>query len=297
MMKPTSLFFALAVGATTVLSAAVPGWAPPGLGDVRGPCPMLNTLANHGFLPHTGKGISLDNAINALDTALNIDSSFAKFLFNKALTTNPTPNATTIDLNMLSRHNILEHDASISRQDAYFGPADVFDEAVFNQTLTYFTGDIITMQMASNARVVRLLTSNLTNPEYEMSVDGEFFSLGETVAYVAVLGDKKSMTVPKNYVEYFFRNQRLPYELGFSRMTERLTQQELFTLAYQLSDLESFPQSPGNVFASNKPNVTDFQNGVIPSFSGGSKKRAEKKRIEEKRSEKGTSGGCPYGFA
>ena len=29
-------------------------WAPPKPGDLRGPCPGLNALANHGYFPRTG---------------------------------------------------------------------------------------------------------------------------------------------------------------------------------------------------------------------------------------------------
>ena len=29
-------------------------WVAPGAGDQRGPCPGLNALANHGYLPHNG---------------------------------------------------------------------------------------------------------------------------------------------------------------------------------------------------------------------------------------------------
>ena len=29
-------------------------WVAPGTGDQRGPCPGLNALANHGYLPHNG---------------------------------------------------------------------------------------------------------------------------------------------------------------------------------------------------------------------------------------------------
>lgn len=74
---------------------------------------MLNSLANHNYLPHDGKNLTLDIVINALDTALNIDAELATFLHAEAVTTNPTPNATTFDLDHLSRHNILEHDASL----------------------------------------------------------------------------------------------------------------------------------------------------------------------------------------
>lgn len=74
---------------------------------------MLNSLANHGFLPHDGKDISRDVTIAALSDALNVDPSLGKFLHDKAVTTNPVLNATTFSLNDLSNHNILEHDASL----------------------------------------------------------------------------------------------------------------------------------------------------------------------------------------
>ena len=74
---------------------------------------MLNTLANHGFLPHSGKNISKEDALYALDAALNINSTLGTFLFQHATTTNPIPNATEFSLDDLSRHNVLEHDASL----------------------------------------------------------------------------------------------------------------------------------------------------------------------------------------
>ena len=40
-------------GAKLVNDAAHP-WRAPGPGDQRGPCPGLNTLANHGWLPRNG---------------------------------------------------------------------------------------------------------------------------------------------------------------------------------------------------------------------------------------------------
>lgn len=75
---------------------------------------MLNSLANHGFLPHSGKGINRNDTIHALGTALNINEALASNLFNFAATTNPEPNATEFSLENLGRHNVLEHDASLS---------------------------------------------------------------------------------------------------------------------------------------------------------------------------------------
>lgn len=74
---------------------------------------MLNTLANHGYLPHNGKDITEQHTINALYNALGIEEELAVYLHQEAVTTNPAPNATTFSLNDLSRHDILEHDASL----------------------------------------------------------------------------------------------------------------------------------------------------------------------------------------
>jgi hypothetical protein len=75
---------------------------------------MLNTLANHGYLPRDGKNIDLNTTINALGTALNIDEELSTFLYDEAITTNPAyPNVTSFSLDNLVRHNILEHDASL----------------------------------------------------------------------------------------------------------------------------------------------------------------------------------------
>lgn len=74
---------------------------------------MLNTLANHGFLPHDGKDISRETAANALWDGLHINKTLGAFIFDFGLRTSPQPNATSWSLNDLGRHNILEHDASL----------------------------------------------------------------------------------------------------------------------------------------------------------------------------------------
>ncbi|KAL4931473.1 Chloroperoxidase [Aspergillus undulatus] len=106
---------------------------------------MLNSLANHGYLPHNGKNIIEARTISALNDALNIDVELAQYLFQEALTTNPDKSATTFSLNHLSRHNVLEHDASISRQDYYFGENDnhSFDAAVFAETRSHWPHPVI----------------------------------------------------------------------------------------------------------------------------------------------------------
>ncbi|KAF5354419.1 hypothetical protein D9758_010764 [Tetrapyrgos nigripes] len=40
-------------------------WKAPGPNDLRGPCPGLNTLANHGFLPRDGRNINMPVILEA----------------------------------------------------------------------------------------------------------------------------------------------------------------------------------------------------------------------------------------
>ena len=42
-------------------------WVAPGAGDQRGPCPGLNALANHGYLPHSGVA-DIPTIISAVNT-------------------------------------------------------------------------------------------------------------------------------------------------------------------------------------------------------------------------------------
>jgi hypothetical protein len=74
---------------------------------------MLNTLANHGYLPHDGKDISEEQTITVLGNVLNIDKEFATALFQNGVSANPEKNATTFSLSDLTRHNVVEHDASM----------------------------------------------------------------------------------------------------------------------------------------------------------------------------------------
>jgi hypothetical protein len=173
---------------------------------------MLNTLANHGHLPRNGKGITKQVAVDALSSVLNWDSSIVQPLWDFARPTNPDPNATSFDLSHLTTHNILEHDASLSRQDANFGPADMFDEKTWNETLQYFTGPIIDLSMSSRARTARVVTSAATNPQFTLPQLGAHFIYGETAAYQLVLGEwrldaekpKDKLLTPRELVQYFF---------------------------------------------------------------------------------------------
>lgn len=58
----------------------------------------MNTLCNHGFVPHDGRNITLDKLTKGLKDAINIAPARALNIFETALSTNPIPNATVSNL-------------------------------------------------------------------------------------------------------------------------------------------------------------------------------------------------------
>ncbi|KAJ4346593.1 uncharacterized protein N0V89_010524 [Didymosphaeria variabile] len=189
---------------------------------------MLNSLANHGFLPHSGKEIMLNTTVHALGAALNINEEVATNLFNFAITTNPEPNATEFSLENLGRHNVLEHDASLTRADFdVTGDSVTFNQTVYEETRSYWTDTTITVQQAADARLARYTTSKATNANYSMSTLGDNFSAGESAAYLFILGNIDTQSVPRKFVEYLFENEKLPTEVGWVRPDHVFTWEDL----------------------------------------------------------------------
>ncbi|KAK4164605.1 Chloroperoxidase [Cladorrhinum sp. PSN259] len=235
-MKTTVILSAVAA-ATPVLGLG--SWSPPGPYDARGPCPMLNTLANHGMLPHDGKDLTRNITETALFEALNFNKTIGSFLFDFALTTNPKPNATTFSLNDLANHNVLEHDASLSRTDAHFGSTIWFNQTIFDETRSYWTDETVTFKMAVDALTARQKSSNETNPEYSLSELGSDFIFGESVAYVLILGDKQSKTANRTWLEFWFEHERLPEHFGWKKPTEVFQPEDLFNGMEELKNISA----------------------------------------------------------
>jgi hypothetical protein len=142
-----------------------------------------------------------------------------------------------------------------SRVDYYFGNPQPFNKKIFDQTRSYWTADIINVTMAANARYARVTTSNKTNPTFGLSDLGSEFGYGESAAYIGIIGDKTSGTVPKKFVEYLFRkvpsssvvepptyvlfteHERLPFELGWHRIAESFSFNDLENLMDRIKAL------------------------------------------------------------
>jgi hypothetical protein len=65
---------------------------------------MVNTLANHGFLPRNGLNVSMEDLIVALNASVNLAPNATELVGAKALTTSTTGDASTFNLDDLDIH-------------------------------------------------------------------------------------------------------------------------------------------------------------------------------------------------
>ncbi|KAF5390368.1 hypothetical protein D9757_005287 [Collybiopsis confluens] len=100
-----------------------PEYVPPGEGDSRSACPMLNALANHGILPHDGKNIPFSTLADTVHSTYNFAPSFCYFApYYIANFLKKDYSKDTVDLAEISAHNGIEHDASLTREDTFHEP-------------------------------------------------------------------------------------------------------------------------------------------------------------------------------
>ena len=122
-------------------------------------------MANHGFLPRNGLDISYEDINIAAEQAFNFESDVfisAFLLANETFKLSTTGNPLTINLRDLARHNTIEVDGSMTRNDLYFGDDVHFDATVFAGVAAslgldgYSPGDAyVTVETAAKMHVAR----------------------------------------------------------------------------------------------------------------------------------------------
>ncbi|KAH6692686.1 Chloroperoxidase [Plectosphaerella plurivora] len=212
----------LAAEALAYPSSANP-WKAAGPNDRRSPCPMVNSLANHGYLPRDGLNISLADLIVGFTDAVNLDPAATTLVGSKALTTSTTGNSATFNLDDLRTHGVIEHDGSLSRNDIFFGDNYSFNKTIWGSVAAHFTNETISIPTAAAARKARLAAAAAANPEFSLNADGTQFSFIETALYLSVFGNINDGNAVTKHVRVLFEEERLPFCEGFVRSSEVIT--------------------------------------------------------------------------
>jgi len=87
--------------------------------DLRSPCPAINTLANHGYLPRHGRNIEPYQFIKALQDGYNISYPLAAVLTWGSFIL--LQQWRKVSLKDLARHGCVEHNASLAHDDVVKG--------------------------------------------------------------------------------------------------------------------------------------------------------------------------------
>ncbi|KAF2149018.1 Cloroperoxidase [Myriangium duriaei CBS 260.36] len=155
----------------------------PGSGDQRGPCPGLNALANHNYLPHNGVA-TITEFINATMEVFGMGLDLATFLATYGALVDgdgtkwsiggPTPNVPGL-LGLIGQpqgisgsHNKYESDASPTRGDLYQTGNDYTVQMSQFQQL-YDLGkaaDNYDLQLLTDFRHTRFQQSIANNPDF-----------------------------------------------------------------------------------------------------------------------------------
>ncbi|XPS91099.1 hypothetical protein M3J09_000522 [Ascochyta lentis] len=209
---------------------------PAGSGDVRSPCPGLNALANHNFIPHNGKGNTIPVLIKGLAEGLNMGADFTVAIGGAGLLASPNPLGGSFDLDDLNMHNFpIEHDASMSRQDAALGNDQPFYDPNWQQYITFFNGKTVTdVPTASKAKFARYNDSLTKNPQFTYGIREAIFSYGENAIYLQAMSDPVSGMAKIEYVRSLFEKERLPYNLGWRPSKAPITLPSLGNMVVQL---------------------------------------------------------------
>ncbi|KND01667.1 uncharacterized protein SPPG_03463 [Spizellomyces punctatus DAOM BR117] len=287
-LKSFALYLIASAASVTALPAALhPFLKPPGAS--RGPCPGLNILANHGFLPRDGKGLTLPILQQALSDAYNFSPDFTATVF--AIQSNPvTGIAVPFALEDLKKHVpfVVEHDASISRND--FATSRSGDNYSYNRTLfansLQYVRDLGFTELNSTAmahiRHLRETQSEMYNPQFSygrlsVNPDGslvvdpsmpEFFALGEAAFILDLFGSNNGLAdsdTSMAQIAWMFTTESFPS--GYKPPAVQATLTTALARAAEIKgQLASLPPIPKDVAA--KYWNTDFSKKLALQLGG-----------------------------
>lgn len=240
MVGISSLFVALCVSS---LACAAPllcmgnqnanfPFEPPAANASRSPCPVLNSLANHGFLPRDGRNISQDQLNFAFTMALNIDEGVTINLAKPTFNISTTGISGTVNLEDMKKHNVIEHDGSLSRADSITGDANSFNATIWDTVKAHFTGPTIDIKTMATARENRIAAAEAANPEFSLSPDQVKTSFAESAFILGVLGnDFINPQTSTIFMNTIFQQERFPFGEGFQTSPTKITGDQVDGLA------------------------------------------------------------------
>ncbi|KAI1171962.1 putative chloroperoxidase [Nemania sp. FL0916] len=206
-----------------VSQAAIKPYVKPKSTDSRSPCPMLNTLANHGYLPYNGRNITAQQIGDAIFQSTNWHQDFGLFPANAAL---GNLNKTAIDLSDLNSTAGGEHPASLTRKDAITGDSNTIDTVRVAQLFADSRSNFLTVDSVAKTRNRLDSTSNPPLTTSELGVaqgEAALMLLLMRDTYVSLETSEEDISKlrsPKDRTRVWLLEERFPTAQGWKPAEE-----------------------------------------------------------------------------
>ncbi|KAF9652162.1 Cloroperoxidase, partial [Thelephora ganbajun] len=191
---------------TSIPTSTSHSFIPPSPSDLRSPCPALNALANHGHINRDGRDLTVHALVDAMRRVYNFTKPLAYLLALAGVFL--CGDGRTVDLDRLAKHNVIEHDASLSRQDTRppndYSPI-LADLNLVAQLMHVSPNNFLVLNDLAMARVIResqAVGGPLSFPYAEIAK-------AESGLILQVLGDE-SLEVDKDVLCTWLVDGRLP---------------------------------------------------------------------------------------
>ncbi|TFK31794.1 Chloroperoxidase [Crucibulum laeve] len=204
--------------------------------DIRGPCPGLNTLASHGWLPRNGIATPAQ-IVNAVQEGFNMGNDLAVFVTyaamlvdgnlitnllsigGKTTLTGPDPPSPAI-VGGLNTHAVFEGKAIPPPDDAFFGDNHSFNETLFDEFIAFSNrlgAGNYNFTVAAEFRWQRIQESIANNPNYSFVSPRYYTAYAESVFPIAFFVDGRKADGQLDLITArgFFQDSTFP--TGFFR--------------------------------------------------------------------------------
>ncbi|KAF9260873.1 Cloroperoxidase [Marasmius fiardii PR-910] len=217
---------------------------PPADTDARGPCPGLNALVNHGFIPRNGSNITLPVVFKAAQDAFNIHREILLTAGKAAIVASDLDDQ--FSLIDIALHGNIEHDASVSRVDRDLGDNVVFNESIYSTLASSNPGvDYYNTTSAGQVQKARLEQSRAENPKLRNTIKEFQIRTRESLFYLCSMGDAATGVAPKKFVDILFREERLPLEEGWKVSRNPMTHDTSRPLTKQVTEASEWQANEG----------------------------------------------------
>lgn len=159
--------------------------------SVRGPCPALNTLANHGYINRDGRNININDLAQAGEDVFGLSFEAMHALIFPNIEAGieieiDEEGEISFDLDALFlRNGIPNHDSSLFSVDDHFEESAPFSQDLFDQFVSFVGGDTASIADVVNFQIERFKDSCEKNPD--------FFDILNDNLLNAIVGEKFSL--------------------------------------------------------------------------------------------------------